>query len=353
MAFHVAVLGTGAISDVHLRSLYDSPHVTKVTLVGRNPETLAQRGAEIPGVETLLADYAQVLDDPSVDVVDIVLPHHLHAPASIAALAAGKHVICEKPGAISLDEMRAVEEAAVTSGKRRLVVMNQLYNPLVTEVRRIIDAGDIGRPFLAVENAFSHHDRQYRDDTWRTRLATSGGGVLIDGGFHLVYRHLYFLAGCAGLPQWVMADAPQLNVVEGDQREATIGEDAVNLTVGYGSSLRIFWSHAWTLAANVMRSRQSFVAGERGTLEFTDDEKAPLALCGESSRREIAIDGRCDRETTMTTCLWDAVAALAEDRELLHDGGAIYRMTLAVILAAYQSTVSGSRVMLDSQDSGA
>ena len=288
-----------------------------------------------------------MLDDPSVDLVHVVLPHHLHAAVSTSALEAGKHVICEKPAAISLAEFDGVTAAAAAAGRRFFVVMNQLYSPLARRVRELLDAGAIGRPFLSVENAFSKHDHFYRDpDSWRTRLAAAGGGVLIDGGYHMVYRQLYCLAG-HGEPAWVVADVAQLAVDPHGRTAEDFGEDFVSITVGFDGPLRVCWSHAWTLAADVARARQSFVAGTKATLELTDDADETLVLRSPDGDRpiEIAERPRTGADTTRA-CLLDFFECLAGDRRPERASLQAARTALAVILAAYESGQTGRRVPL-------
>ena len=212
MSWRVAVFGTGGWSRVHLAALARSPHVSGVVLVGRNTTALAELAAEFSVVEATSTDAKSVLSDDRIQVADIVLPHHLHSATTIAALEAGKHVICEKPAAMTLADFDRSCATAAANDRRLLVVMNQLFNPVNQRVRALIEDGDLGRPFLVVETAFSCHSHFYHDpDTWRTRLAMAGGGILIDGGYHMVYKHLDWLDRY-GPPRWVAADAAQLAV---------------------------------------------------------------------------------------------------------------------------------------------
>lgn len=347
MGWHVALLGTGGWSHVHLRALAASPHVERVTLVGRNRQARDTLADEFPIVTAKAADHQAVLDDPSVDLVHICLPHHLHADVSCQALSAGKHVICEKPAATNLADFDRIVRASKEHGKRFLVVMNQLYNPLAHRVRALIDAGTLGRPFLFVETGFSQHDHFYRDEkAWRTRIKEAGGGVLIDGGYHMIYKQLFALAG-QERPKWITAEAAQLNVDPTGQHVEDIGEDFVSYTIGFDSPLRINSSHAWTLASDVERPRRGFIAGSEATLEFPTSDTDPLAIrrSGEVELVDGAAGPRNGPDTTHT-CLLDYLDALANDRDVEHATTAVARETLAVILAAYESAECQHRVTL-------
>ena len=92
MGLHVALIGNGNWSQVHLKALAVSPHVSSVTLVGREQSKLAERAGQVPIVTATSTDLDAVLHNDSVDIVDIVLPHYLHTDTAVVALSAGKHV---------------------------------------------------------------------------------------------------------------------------------------------------------------------------------------------------------------------------------------------------------------------
>ncbi len=351
-ALHVGVLGTGQWCPVHLKALSESPHVTRVSLVGRNREALSSLAAKFPVVTQTFSDHRALADDESVDVVNIVLPHHMHAPRAIEALSSGKHVICEKPAATSLEDFDRMVEAAETHAVRLMVVMNQLYNPITWRMRELVDSGRMGRPFLSVENSFSRAVKNYRNPhAWRTNRHEAGGGALIDGGYHMVYRHLYTLAA-QGAPAWVVADASQLGVSADPQPVESKGEDFVSATVGYTGALRIEWAHGWTLGADIERARQSFVTGTDGTLELTDRPDDPIlfhrpggeARAGSGSI-EVEPGPRTGEETTHA-CLLDYLDCLATGRQPERASLALARSTLAMVLAVYESSRLGRRVAL-------
>lgn len=347
MSLHVGVIGSGGWSRVHLAALTASPSVSRVSLAGRNPLTLAARAGEFPQVSTTVADYRALLDDPSVDAVCIVLPHRWHADVGVEALAAGKDVIIEKPAGRNVEEFDRLADAAREHGRQLLVVMNQLYNPLPVRVRELLEAGTIGRPFLVVENSYARHAGDYhRPEAWRTSIDGAGGGVLIDGGYHMVYRHLYQLDRW-GPPQWVTGDVAQLAIDPSGGLVADKGEDFVAVTVGYASNLRIEWSHAWSLVAEPVRRRQSFIAGTEGTLEFTDNRAAPLVLHRGGASEAIAIEpGPWTGTETTHACLLDYFECLVQRREPLRATLALARQTLELIVAGYEAGRGGVRKSL-------
>ena len=246
---HVLIIGSGKWSAVHLDALRTISGVDEITLAGRNRQAVESLAAAYPGTRALIGSWQHALSQSGVDLVDIVLPHHLHCPVSTTAIAAGKHVICEKPGSLTLHDWDNLQAAATHANCRFLVIQNQLYDPSVQRIGQAIRAGAVGRPFLLVENHYAAHATSYRTSGWRTRVELAGGGGLIDGGYHMVYKHLDWLAETAA-PLWVDASAAQLHVSPDGTPVAQQGEDFVSYTVGFDGPLRINASHAWTLAAD-------------------------------------------------------------------------------------------------------
>ncbi|KAA9131617.1 Gfo/Idh/MocA family oxidoreductase [Marinihelvus fidelis] len=133
-------------------------------------------------------DWQALLEDPDVDAVSICTPNHLHHEMAMAALAAGKHVWCEKPLALTVDEAAGLAAAAADSGRAHLVGFNYAVNPLLSLAREILSSGEIGEPV-----AFSgRYYEDYMADpavpwSWRCDRSLAGSGALADLGSHLVH----------------------------------------------------------------------------------------------------------------------------------------------------------------------
>ena len=125
----------------------------------------------------------------------ICVPHHLHAEISIAALRAGKHVLCEKPMGVSLREARAMEAAALESGKTLTVCFQNRYNGASKRMKEVIGSGALGK--ILGGSAFVTWNRAepyYQNSPWRGKWATEGGSVLINQAVHTLDL-LRWLAG--------------------------------------------------------------------------------------------------------------------------------------------------------------
>jgi predicted dehydrogenase len=204
----VALLGQGFMGKAHSNAyfqaghFYDLPYRLRRTLLcGRDPAALATM-AERWGWEETSTDWRAAIDRPDIDVVDIALPNHLHAPAAIAAAEAGKIVLCEKPLAMSVDEGRAMVAAA--RQRPTLVWFNYRRVPAIAFAHQLITAGRLGQIF--------HYNAAYRQQwgadtsraaTWRMDPAQAGSGVADDLMTHLLDTALYLNGPIAD----VMADA--------------------------------------------------------------------------------------------------------------------------------------------------
>jgi len=179
-----AVLGTGFMGRVHLEAIRRLGNV-EVVAVSSLEKDVAYRLAAQFSVGRVELDYRQVLEDPSIDAVHICTPNSQHFPMALAALAAGKHVLCEKPLATSVQEARTLVEAAGRSGRRDCLNHNLRYYPAVQQIRRLCEAGDLG-DILVVQGTYSQDWLLY-DTDWNWRVVASEGGAsrsMADIGSH-------------------------------------------------------------------------------------------------------------------------------------------------------------------------
>jgi len=149
---------------------------------------LARRTADALGIPVTYGSYAELLADPEIEAVYNPLPNHLHVPLTLAAAAAGKHVLCEKPIALSADEARSLREAA---GRVRIAEAFMVrHHPQWQRVRELLRSGRIGTPRI-VQAAFSY----FNDDpaNIRNQADLAGAGALYDIGCYAIVtaRHVF------------------------------------------------------------------------------------------------------------------------------------------------------------------
>lgn len=131
------------------------------------------------------ADYREVLDDAEVDAVDICLPHALHAPVAVEAAEAGKHVLCEKPIAASLEGADRMIEAAEQAGVVLMIAENVRFNPLFHKIRDLLQDGVIGQPALIQMTRECYLTRSLlQERRWFLDARAAAGGIMMSGGIH-------------------------------------------------------------------------------------------------------------------------------------------------------------------------
>jgi predicted dehydrogenase len=140
---------------------------------------------------------------PDVDVVVVSLPNALHRPVALAAFAAGKHVFCEKPLAGSVEDARAMVDAARRAGKHLKVGSNLRFFPNVQKAKELLDTGAIGAP-LFLRCWIGHDGWNVASDTWFRDAAQAGGGTFLDNGCHVLDIARWFMGevtSCTGMLQ--------------------------------------------------------------------------------------------------------------------------------------------------------
>lgn len=281
----VGVIGTGfmgrcrALAWRSVGAVFDDVAVPDLAVVCDSDAGAARRAAERFGFAHAVSDWHELVADPAVAVVSITLPNALHKEVAIAALAAGKHVWCEKPMALTLADAEAM--AAAAAGARGVAALgyNYLRNPAMEHAARLVGSGAIGE----VAQFRGVMDEDYSADpdlpwSWRCRRAEAGLGVLADLMCHLV-SVAQMLAGplarvCGDLDT-VHRNRP-LPDSPGEHR-AVENEDVASALVRFASgasgtlaSSRVAWGRKNRLAWEVH--------GTRGTLVFDQERLNELLL---------------------------------------------------------------------------
>jgi predicted dehydrogenase len=180
----MAIIGTGFMGRVHLEAARRVEFVEPAAIAGRNAEAARRLGAAF-SIPSIVADYRDILRDPSIDAVHICTPNAQHFPMAKDALQAGKHVLCEKPLATNTDEAEELVSLAARQGLRNCVCHNLRYYPMVQQMRRLCEAGDLGE-ILVVQGTYSQDWLLY-DTDWNWRVDSKAGGpsrAMADIGSH-------------------------------------------------------------------------------------------------------------------------------------------------------------------------
>jgi myo-inositol 2-dehydrogenase/D-chiro-inositol 1-dehydrogenase len=181
--FGIAVVGCGGVSGGHFSAYAAHPKARLVAAVDVRPE-LAQAAAQRWGAARWYDSVEAALADPEIQVVDLCLPHHLHAPVAIQAAAAGKHVFVEKPIANTLAEADAMIAACRRAGVLLMVDQTKRYQNRHRKIKALLDAGYVGDPILVksaylqdITYAWQHMEPARRAGYWKHDGVISGIGI--------------------------------------------------------------------------------------------------------------------------------------------------------------------------------
>jgi len=170
-----AIIGTGFMGKVHADGLRRLPEVELVAVAGSSGERARQFGNTI-GLDRTTGDFREVIDDPTILAVHVLTPNALHYPICRAALEAGKHVLCEKPFTLTVAEARELVHLGASTALAHGIQHNLRYYPVVQQIRRMIEAGDLGE-ILIVQGTYSQ-DWLLHETDWNWRVNSAANGPL-------------------------------------------------------------------------------------------------------------------------------------------------------------------------------
>ena len=191
---NIGLVGSGFMGKSHsmaynlLPQVFDPlPAYPRLRILGDVTEDLAKNGAENFGFEDYAVGFEDVVNHPEVDIVDITAPNQVHKEIAVAAAKAGKHIYCEKPLAVTLEDARAMLEAAEIAGVKTLVGFNYLKTPATLYAKRLIDEGKLGDIWHF--RGYFHQDILADPNlpfSWRFEKKLAGSGALGDLGAHII-----------------------------------------------------------------------------------------------------------------------------------------------------------------------
>jgi predicted dehydrogenase len=278
------LIGTGFMGKTHALALRavravmgDVPEVELAVLCDTPADRARSMAAQF-GYARATDDWRALVADPDVDLVSITTPNGLHREMALAALAAGKHVWCEKPMALTLADAEAMAAAARAAGTATMVGYNYIHNPAFRHAQALITAGRIGRPV----HFRGWVDEDYQADpdlpwTWRARLADAGLGALGDLGCHLVSMAVGLMGPVASLigeMQVIHATRP---LPDGTGRAPVENEDVATALLTFASGAQ--GSISASRSAWGRKNRLDWeVHGTRGQIAFAQERMNELQL---------------------------------------------------------------------------
>jgi predicted dehydrogenase len=296
---NVAMIGGGFMGKAHSIAYAGMPMFfwpapalpIRKTVVDINDE-MAKTAADRYGFENYSSDWRRVVEDPSIDIIDIVTPNDSHAEIAIAAAKAGKHIICEKPLARTAEESKRMWDAVKEAGVKHMVAFNYRRTPAIALAKKYIEEGSIGK----ILNFRGTYLQDWSADpnsplSWRFRKSVAGSGALGDIATHVIDMARYLVgdieAVMATANTWIKERPVQSGGVDklgtvkasGDvKKEAVDVDDEVstflrfdNGAVGSIEATRNAWG------------RNNFITfeihGELGSIFFNYERRDELQVC--------------------------------------------------------------------------
>jgi predicted dehydrogenase len=311
----IGVIGCGGIAGAHLGSIAELPEFALAATCDIDIDR-ARRAAEEHGAAASFADYRELLATDA-DAVSICLPHHLHREVSVAASAAGKHVLCEKPMATSLADADAMIAAAEAAQKVLMIGQVLRFRPANIRARELVLGGAIGEVKQVIRRRYGLMKR-YDNAPWSADPKQAGGWVLYGFGSHEADQVLFltgseattvYARGETNNPHW--GDTDEISMLFGLSRGGFATElHSANCPFGTWDCLIIGGEGALSIESEGLRLDEEFI-------------HLPLPP-----------------SAGMTEQFAEFAAAICEDREPEASGRSV-RPTMALLEAAGMSIRSG------------
>lgn len=328
-----AIVGAGVAARYHAQAVARTPGA-RLAAVCRSNAALAAAAATEFGVPCETS-YEALLARPDVDAVCVCSPSGLHAAQAVAAARAGKHVLVEKPMALTLADADAMIDACARAGVRLGVVLQRRTEPAHLALRRAVAAGGLGSLVLGLARVpYFRPPSYYAGAAWRGTRGLDGGGALMNQGIHLV-----------DLLLWLMGDVEEVHAYAATRAHAIETEDCLAATLRFASGA--LGSVVATTAAAPGFPHGIEVYGTRGGAQIEGEavvrwegKAPPPAAAGGRGAAGAGASPTGIEVTGHARIVEDFAAAIREERATLVPGEE-GRRSLAVVLAAYESARTG------------
>jgi myo-inositol 2-dehydrogenase/D-chiro-inositol 1-dehydrogenase len=339
----VAIVGAGFIAQVHLESYHRFVPDAEITAVYSRTAGRAEQLARRYGVPSWFTDVDQLLARAECDIVDICVPNNLHADVVTRAAAAGKHVICEKPLAVTLEEADAMIAACQRAGVKLMYAEELCFAPKYERVRQLVRDGALGRVYQLRQ--CEKHSGPHAD--WFYDVTQSGGGVLMDMGCHAMAWFRWMLGGH---PKVESVYATMSTVLHGERGQA---EDNVVAIVEFEGGVIGIAEDSWAKLGGMDDRIEVYGTGG---VSYADLFAGNAALTYSDAGYDYALE-KAGSTRGWTFTVFEEAFNQGYPQELQHfvdcvrkdtqplvtgeDGRAV----LEIIYAAYESAGSGRKIV--------
>jgi len=340
----VGIVGCGVIAATHIES-FQALDNARVKWACDLREERARERAQKYGIAEVTTDYRQLLDDPEVDLISVCTDHASHAEIAVAALKAGKHVVCEKSLSAShegLEQMlRAHREHPdlVFSG-----IFQHRFDGVNRRIKELIDAGALGTLLTASMSVRCLRKPAYYADDWHGTWDREGGSVLINQAIHTVDTLQWLMGGVESLA------ATYANLEHQDTIET---EDTITVSCRFGNGALGAWEA--TSGSHLDWEISYAVHGSVGSIEVRDGKATKVRFADEALERRVAQElasandprgveaGKSYYGTGHPAQIADVVEAIVEGRAPFVTAEQAAQST-RIVLTAYESHRQGRRL---------
>lgn len=263
-SIRIGMIGVGQIGKFHLQQYAKIPGAQVVAAADINEAELQRVAVEF-NIPFTTTDFRELLARDDIDAVDVCLHNNLHAPVTIEALQAGKHVYCEKPMAGAYVDALAMYETAQRTGRKLSIQLATLFSKETKAAKRLIDAGYLGKLYHARSTGFRRRGRPFVDGYGTASFvqkSVAAGGALYDMGVYHIAQILYLL----GMPPVEKVSGKVYQETDMDSRRREIsGYDVEELGLGFvkcADGVTIDIIEAW--AIHLDRFEGSYIVGSKG-----------------------------------------------------------------------------------------
>ena len=312
------LIGCGDIAQKRVAPALRDSQICKLVAVSRAQSQLAETFARQFGVGRWYADWRELLKDDDIDAVYVATPVHLHAEQTIAAVGAGKHVLCEKPMALNVAECGQMIAARDRNKLKLGVAYYRHFYPVIARSKQIINDGEIGTPVVAQINAFEWFDpAPNHPRSWLLNKQLSGGGPMFDFGCHRI-EVLLDLFGAPG----------ELKAISSNQFFHREVEDVATVIINFEQGTIA----TLTVAHSAQQPQDTFdIFGSKGSIHIPVLNEGKLRVITEAGEREEFHPAAANLHQPL---IEDFARAVMENREPLVDGEiglAVARIEEAII----------------------
>lgn len=339
----IAILGAGFISEIHIESYHRFIPEAEVVAVYARKNEKAKEFASKHGIAKWYSDIDTLIKESDCEIVDICLPNYLHADACIKAAKAGKHIIIEKPLAVTLAEADEMIAACKEANVKLMYAEELCFAPKYERVRHLVKEGAVGDVYMLKQS--EKHSGPHTD--WFYDVNLAGGGVLMDMGCHAFEWFRWML----GNAKPVSVYATMATVLH---KERTKGEDNSVVIIEFENGVTAVAENSWAKHGGM--DDRSEVHGTGGVV-YADLFMGNAAISYSKHGYGYAME-KADTTVGWSFTVFEEVFNQGYPHELKHfvdcvrnnkqpvvtgDDG---RVVLELIYAAYASAGSGKKIML-------